>query len=341
MTWEDQVADTRIGRPHLVILGAGASRAAFPNGDRNGRHLPLMNDLVDVVGLGETLEGYGLPRDVPDFEALYSELARDESKTKLRAELESAIRHYFASLELPDHPTVYDLLILALRPKDLIATFNWDPFLWDAWMRNRYRAPTPHVAFLHGSVSVGYCEAHTQRGPSGRTCPDCHEPLAPSPLLYPVAEKDYASNPFLAGQWGGVQEVLKRAWMVTVFGYGAPRTDVEALRLFSTAWGAPETRNLEEFEFIDVADEDVLRQRWSAFLFSHHWRVATSFDESWLARHPRRSGEAMWGQLMDARWVRETNGYAALSSFDAIDDRLEPLLEVEAGRANYSNGPTS
>ena len=32
--------------PHVVILGAGASLAAFPDGDKNGRKLPLMNDIV-------------------------------------------------------------------------------------------------------------------------------------------------------------------------------------------------------------------------------------------------------------------------------------------------------
>ena len=34
---EQEIADVRIGRPHVVILGAGASLAAFPDGDRNGR----------------------------------------------------------------------------------------------------------------------------------------------------------------------------------------------------------------------------------------------------------------------------------------------------------------
>ena len=37
-------------RPHAVLLGAGASRAAFPSGDAGGRQLPVMSDLVDVVG---------------------------------------------------------------------------------------------------------------------------------------------------------------------------------------------------------------------------------------------------------------------------------------------------
>ena len=34
--------------PHVVMLGAGASVAAFPNGDKNGRKVPLMKDLVGV-----------------------------------------------------------------------------------------------------------------------------------------------------------------------------------------------------------------------------------------------------------------------------------------------------
>jgi hypothetical protein len=41
--------------PHIVILGAGASIAACPQGDRNGRTLPVMNNLIDVVGIGDLL----------------------------------------------------------------------------------------------------------------------------------------------------------------------------------------------------------------------------------------------------------------------------------------------
>ena len=33
------------GGPHVVLLGAGASRAVCTNGDKHGRKLPLMSDL--------------------------------------------------------------------------------------------------------------------------------------------------------------------------------------------------------------------------------------------------------------------------------------------------------
>jgi hypothetical protein len=35
-------------------------------------------------------------------------------------------------MEIPDHVTLYDELLLTLRSKDLIATFNWDPLLLQA-----------------------------------------------------------------------------------------------------------------------------------------------------------------------------------------------------------------
>ena len=40
---------TVINSPHVVILGAGASRASFPDGDKNGIELPLMCDLAQKL----------------------------------------------------------------------------------------------------------------------------------------------------------------------------------------------------------------------------------------------------------------------------------------------------
>ena len=37
-------------QPHVVLLGAGASKAAMPNGDKNGRAIPLMDELPKILG---------------------------------------------------------------------------------------------------------------------------------------------------------------------------------------------------------------------------------------------------------------------------------------------------
>lgn len=91
-------------------------------GDRNGRKLPLMNDLVECVGIEDVIRKSGHdPKN--NFEAIYSQIYR-EGKTAILYELDAIIRKYFTNIVLPDEPTIYDYLILALRPKDIIVTFN-------------------------------------------------------------------------------------------------------------------------------------------------------------------------------------------------------------------------
>jgi len=47
----EEIAQVKVQRPHVVILGAGASLASLPNGDKNGKSLPLMNNFVETLGL--------------------------------------------------------------------------------------------------------------------------------------------------------------------------------------------------------------------------------------------------------------------------------------------------
>lgn len=151
--------------PHVVILGAGASVAACPQGDADGRRLPVMANLMSALGLDSLLEHAGLAHYAAgNFELVYDEVASSDRYSDLRLEIESRIRHYFASLRLPDNVTIYDALLLSLRPKDIIATFNWDPFLLQAYARNRTLKRLPGLAFLHGNVYLGYCPDHRKKG---------------------------------------------------------------------------------------------------------------------------------------------------------------------------------
>ena len=146
-------------RPHVVILGAGASVAACPDGDKNGRRLPTMENFVEILRLDALLAKYEITNAHKNFEVLYSSLYSDLSLATLTHEIEAVVHSYFSSLKLPDGPTVYDHLLLSLRRKDAIITFNWDPFLLDAWARNR-RFDLPEIFFLHGNVRAAYCALH-------------------------------------------------------------------------------------------------------------------------------------------------------------------------------------
>jgi hypothetical protein len=71
---------------------------------------------------------------------------------------------YFGALQLPEKPTIYDHLIMGLRETDLIATFNWDPLLLQAFQRAPRWLSKPRLAFLHGSVAIGYCDTDERTG---------------------------------------------------------------------------------------------------------------------------------------------------------------------------------
>jgi hypothetical protein len=49
-TCEELVRNPAVQRPHVVILGAGASVASCPAGDKNGRRLPTMDNFVNLLG---------------------------------------------------------------------------------------------------------------------------------------------------------------------------------------------------------------------------------------------------------------------------------------------------
>jgi len=77
---EEEIADVRMKRPHVVLLGAGANRQAFPRGERNGRHLPVMADFLKTASFAGVLTAAGISHAGRNFEELYSELALDPAK---------------------------------------------------------------------------------------------------------------------------------------------------------------------------------------------------------------------------------------------------------------------
>lgn len=327
-TVEEEIATVRMDRPHVFLLGAGASRAAFPHGDGSGHKLPLMADFSSVLGLETLLDSWGMDHS-RNIEDIFTELHADGEADRLQA-LEAAVEAYFGKLTLPPEPTIYDHLLLSLRDKDLVATFNWDPFLIQAYRRNAGRVQTlPRLAFLHGNVAAGFCEQDRVLGMAGTRCRHCGKPFQRSRLLYPVGDKDYASDPFIALQWGILASYSRRAFMITVFGYGAPKTDVAANSAMRQAWGSVNECMLEQTSFITIQSEDEVRETWQPFIHSRHYEVQADFYESWLANHPRRTGEAYLAQYLDARLIPD-NAIPRSAGFPALWKWYDRFDEAEA-----------
>jgi hypothetical protein len=278
--------------PHVVILGAGASKASFPTGDAIGRPLPLLADLIDCLALKNIFRSAGLS-EKEDFESIYDDLATTGRNPSLQREIELRVRAYFESLVLPESATLYDYLLLSLREHDLIATFNWDPFLARAFMRNRNIAGLPEIVFLHGNVEIAICVEDRVKGFRGDACRTCGRPLVPTRLLYPVRNKDYKSDPFIAGEWSRLKDFLSDAYMLSIFGYSAPTTDAAAVEILSNAWTKNPTFELGQVNIIDVKSERKLEKTWRPFFCRSHYGIHKSLSTTWLFRHPRRSGEAL------------------------------------------------
>lgn len=272
----------------------------------------------------------------PDFEALYSEIvARDPS---LASELEKRIFEYFGRLRLPADPTLYDLLALSLTRDDVIATFNWDPLLPRALQRCARIGAMPHGIFLHGCTHLGTCFRHDTPTLGWRIRPcECGEPYQALPLLYPVLQKNYSADRAIQQMWTGLRRGLESAYLWTIFGYSAPRSDIDAIALLKEGWNAKRERVLEEIQIVDIREESELQAQWDEFIHSHHWRYSNSLNDSYIFEYPRRSCQALWSALMDCKPWEEAVWPTDLS-WDSLRDWLSPIIEAERDEESNRHG---
>lgn len=252
-----------------------------------------MANLVETVGLTDLLQDAGVSAPASsNFEDLYSAIANDPGHQELRVKIERKVRDYFDDLELPKHVTVYDQLLLSLRQKDIVATFNWDPFLAQAFQRNSRAAWLPEIVFLHGNVAIGVCYEHDRKGFYGGSCGVCQKPYEQSRLLYPIADKRYRDDPFIASEWSRLEAKLQSAFLVTIFGYSAPVSDVSARELLHLAWNRNGTRELAEVEIVDIRPARQLLRSWEKFITGDHYRVTPRISRTLSLEYPRRSCDA-------------------------------------------------
>lgn len=327
-------------RAHTVILGAGATMAAIPNGDRNGKKSSVMSGMIQKLKLEKLLDGVILETKSDNIEDIYSELHTKYEYKEVVAELERRLYEYFDSLELPDEPTIYDYLVLSLTQKDVIATFNWDPLLIQAYVRSsRITENLPHILCLHGNVAVGFCSEHQEFGMKETCCPVCKERLRPIPLLYPVKEKDYKKDTYLCSCWEAIECMVENSYMITIFGYSAPSSDIEAVKLLKKAWGDKEERQLEEVSIIDIMNEQDILKKWDDFIYSHHYRYTSNFFDSYLGMFPRRSCETVFATYSFNIPADNRRGFHEKMSWDEIYSLVEDLVIQEDMTSQDTNLP--
>lgn len=252
-----------------------------------------MNSVIPLLGLEPVLRGVPAVAGRTNFEDVYSSIAEDKGSDHIRSEIEQRVFDYFDKMRLPSTATLYDALVLSLTASDAILTFNWDPFLFDAWERNRYVAAPPAIFFLHGNVRLEFCQVDRRPLKVGTLCPACGQRGASLPLLYPTSRKNYSADPGIAEAWTAAAHYLKECLTLTIFGYGAPTTDVDAVNLLKDAWLSRSKRQFEHVQLINVDDRNALYERWKDFTPTGHLDVVGAFHDCRVAQWPRRSVQAL------------------------------------------------
>jgi hypothetical protein len=125
--------------------------------------------------------------------------------------------------------------------------------------------------------------------------------------------------------------------MVTIFGYSAPTTDAAAVELMSKTWGKNPTFELGQVNIVDVKSEEQLEKTWKPFFCRSHCGIHDKIWDTWILRHPRRSGEALaMATLQNAPW-RE-NRFPQFKSLSELQSWIAPLV-AEENMEQFSGTP--
>lgn len=323
--------------PHTVILGAGASIAMTRlNEEKFGKKLPSMDNLVEILGLSELLEENKIEFKNKNFELLFAELKTDIQYDKLTSKIEQIIYDYFESMEISNDLTIYDYLIMSLSKNDAIATFNWDPFLIQALARcSRFTHNLPRLIHLHGNTGIGICYKDSVAGHIWAKCGSCGTSFEPTPLLYPIGKKDYATNPWLKGEWEILQDYLKESFYVTIFGYSAPVSDLEAKNLLLNVWNRNDSKEMAEIEIVDIKESNELHETWKDFIVRSHYVTTSNIFDSYLFKFPRRSCAAFFEAVGMCNPQKE-NPFPKFDNLIQLYSWVKNLIDEEESGEKYS-----
>ena len=72
-----------------------------------------------------------------------------------------------------------------------------------------------------------------------------------------------------------------------------------------------------------------MKSSWKDFIVSDHYRVKNDFYDSLVAKHPRRTCEALWKTNEESGWDVEANPVPKNMSLEELWDWYKPLVEEE------------
>ena len=140
-------------------------------------------------------------------------------------------------------------------------------------------------------------------------CGECREPYEAVQLFYPVWQKNYQADGFVADQWETLRAFMKHAYWITIFGYSAPATDVEALQLLNDMATENSLRAWGDVEIIDIKEQHELHEKWKPLFVRGHYSLLSRFAR----QHPLKVSAAFDRDAMVPHYVAPTADTASVS----------------------------
>ena len=103
--------------------------------------------------------------------------------------------------------------------------------------------------------------------------------------------------------------------------------------------GKLEQRQLEEVSIIDIIDENDVLDKWSDFIYSHHYNFTNSFFDSYLGMFPRRSCETVFAMYSLNVAADGNNGFKDGMSWSEISSFVKKLQKDEKSTPVNKNLP--
>lgn len=75
-------------------------------------------------------------------------------------------------------------------------------------------------------------------------------------------------------------------------------------------------------------DDFYAAENWKPFIHTHHYEVDHDFYDSWIANHPRRTGEAYRNQYFEAKFI-DNNPIPRTLEFPALWKWFEQFKKAE------------
>ena len=116
--------------------------------------------------------------------------------------------------------------------------------------------------------------------------------------------------------------MLSRAAGITVYGYSAPVTDVEAVELMKSANHLSQMKDIAPFTIINLAKMKMSREKWSEFYDVKMFLYCNKFEETMLWKNSRVSLETLFDAILQQHPRSEEKSFKNLQHWQNCKNSL-------------------